>query len=105
MNTPKILAPAGDKNSFLAAIAAGCDAIYCGLKLFSARMEAENFSTEELARLTQLAKSRHIEVYVALNSIIKESELEKVYKILSKLCRFVDFDALIVQDRSSVIPG
>ena len=102
MNTPKILAPAGDKNSFLAAIAAGCDAIYCGLKLFSARMEAENFSTEELARLTQLAKSRHIEVYVALNSIIKESELEKVYKILSKLCRFVDFDALIVQDLAMI---
>ena len=102
MNTPKILAPAGDKNSFLAAIAAGADAIYCGLKLFSARMEAENFSTEELARLTQLAKSRHIEVYVAFNSIIKESELEKVYKILSKLCRFVDFDALIVQDLAMI---
>ncbi len=102
MNTPKILAPAGDKNSFLAAIAAGADAIYCGLKLFSARMEAENFSTEELARLTQLAKSRHIEVYVAFNSIIKESEQEKVTKILSKLCKFVDFDALIVQDLAMI---
>ncbi len=102
MNTPRILAPAGDKNSFLAAIAAGSDAIYCGLKLFSARMEAENFSTEELAGLTQLAKSRGIEVYVAFNSIIKESEQEKVYRILSKLCRFVDFDALIVQDLAMI---
>lgn len=98
MNTPKILAPAGDKNSFLAAIAAGADAIYCGLKIFSARMEADNFSIEELARLTRLAKSRHIDVYIAFNSIIKESEQEKVVKILSKLCKFVDFDALIVQD-------
>ena len=68
MNIPKILAPAGDKNSFLAAIAAGADAIYCGLKIFSARMEADNFSIEELAGLTQLARSRHIEVYVALTS-------------------------------------
>ena len=102
LNTPKILAPAGDKNSFLAAIAAGADAIYCGLKIFSARMEAENFSIEELARLTKLAKSRHIDVYVAFNSIIKESEQEKVSKILSKLCKFVDFDALIIQDLAMI---
>ena len=98
INTPKILAPAGDKNSFLAAIAAGADAIYCGLKIFSARMEAQNFSIEELSGLTKLAKSRHIDVYIAFNSIIKESEQEKVFKILCKLCRFVDFDALIIQD-------
>ena len=98
INNPKILAPAGDKNSFLAAIAAGADAIYCGLKIFSARMEAQNFSIEELTNLAKLAKSRHIDVYIAFNSIIKESEQEKVFKILSKLCRFVDFDALIVQD-------
>ncbi|MCD4674537.1 MAG: U32 family peptidase [Desulfobacula sp.] len=97
-NNPKILAPAGDKNSFLAAIAAGADAIYCGLKIFSARMEAQNFSIEDLAGLTKLAKSKNIQVYIAFNSIIKESEQEKVFKILSKLCRFVDFDALIVQD-------
>ncbi len=95
---PIILAPAGDKNSFLAAIAAGADAIYCGLKIFSARMGADNFGIEELARLTNLAKSKNIDVYVALNSIIKESELEKVDKILTKLCKYVDFDALIVQD-------
>jgi len=102
LNIPKILAPAGDKNSFLAAIAAGADAIYCGLKIFSARMEADNFSIEELARLTRLAKSRHIDVYIAFNSIIKESEQEKVIKILSKLCKFVDFDALIVQDLAMI---
>ena len=98
MTNPKILAPAGDKNSFLAAIAAGADAIYCGLKIFSARMEAKNFSIEELSGLTKLARSRHIDVYIAFNSIIKESEQEKVFKILCKLCRFVDFNALIVQD-------
>ncbi|MCF6247866.1 MAG: U32 family peptidase [Desulfobacula sp.] len=102
MNSPKILAPAGDKNSFLAAIAAGADAIYCGLKIFSARMEAENFSIEELARLTQLAKSKNILVYVAFNSIIKESEQDKVCQIIGKLCKFVDFDALIVQDLAMI---
>jgi U32 family peptidase len=98
LTIPRILAPAGDKKSFLAAIAAGADAIYCGLKIFSARMEADNFSIEELARLTKLAKSRHVDVYIAFNSIIKESELAKVGNILNKLCKFVDFDALIIQD-------
>ncbi len=98
MKSPKILAPAGNKNAFLAAIAAGADAIYCGLKSFSARMEADNFSTEDLFQLCKLAKSRKIDVYIAFNSIIKENELEKVFKILSKLCKYVDFDALIIQD-------
>ena len=95
---PKILAPAGDKTSFLAAVAAGADAIYCGLKVFSARMESDNFSIEELARLTKLARTKNIETYIAFNSIIKESETQKVYNILKKLCEFVDFDAVIIQD-------
>lgn len=102
-HTPRILAPAGDKNTFLAAVAAGADAIYCGLKLFSARMEAANFSIEELARLTQLAKSRQIRIHIAFNTLIKESETEKAFRLLAKLHRYVDFDALIVQD-PAVIP-
>ncbi len=67
---PSILAPAGDTDSFLAAIAAGADAIYCGLKIFSARMEAENFSVEELSRLCDLAHSKKVKVYIALNSLL-----------------------------------
>ncbi len=102
MKLPEILAPAGDKNSFLAAIAAGADSIYCGLKIFSARMEAENFSIEDLAGLTKLARKRDIKVYVAFNSLIKEAELEKVLRILSKLVEYVDPDALIIQDISMI---
>ncbi len=98
MKSPKILAPAGDKNCFLAAIAAGADAIYCGLKIFSARMEAANFSIEELSRLTRLANSKDIEVYLTFNSIVKESELDKVFNILCKLVRYVDLQGLIIQD-------
>ena len=102
LNPPIILAPAGDIHSFLAAIAAGADAIYCGLKNFSARMEAGNFSIEELARLTKLAHSKGIQVYVAFNSIIKESETDKVLRILGKLARYTDADALIIQDTAMV---
>ena len=102
LKLPEILAPAGDKNSFLAALAAGADAVYCGLKIFSARMEAENFSIEDLAGLTKLARKRKVKVYVAFNSLIKETELEKVFRILSKLIKYVDPDALIIQDLSMI---
>jgi len=99
---PIILAPAGDIPSFLAAIAAGADAVYCGLKIFSARMEAGNFTIEELARLTRLAHSKKVQVYVAFNSIIKEPETDKALRILDKLTRYADVDALIVQDTALV---
>ena len=55
---PEILAPAGDTPSFLAALAAGADAVYLGLKHFSARMQAENFGLTELSRLTDLAHAK-----------------------------------------------
>ncbi len=95
---PKILAPAGDQNSFLAAIAAGADAVYCGLKMFSARMEARNFSMEELSRLSALARSRKVELYVALNALVKEHELERTRGIIAKLEKYVRPHALILQD-------
>lgn len=99
---PEILAPAGDQNSFLAAVAAGADAVYCGLKIFSARMEADNFSIEQLSLLSKLAGSKGIKVYVAFNSIIKEGELDKVFNIISKLAAFTEIDALIVQDPAMI---
>ena len=99
---PIILSPAGDTNSFLAAVAAGADAVYCGLKIFSARMEAGNFSIEELSRLTQLAHAKNVQVYIAFNSIIKETEIDKARRILEKLVRYVSADALIIQDPAMV---
>ncbi len=101
-NLPAILAPAGDKTAFLAAVAAGADAIYCGLKMFSARMEAHNFSIEDLSRLGRLARSRQIRVYIAFNTTLKENEQEKAFRILTKLCRHVVFDALIIQDLAMI---
>lgn len=98
----KILAPAGNKASFLAAIAAGADAVYCGLKNFSARMEADNFGTEELAALTKLAHSRGIQVYIALNSVLKPKDVEKTLNLMDKLSRHVNPDALIVADLAMI---
>lgn len=95
---PEILAPAGDTDCFLAALAAGADGIYSGLKNFSARMEAENFGLAELARLTELAHSSSCRVYVALNNMIRQRELGQAYRLICRLARQVHPDGLIIQD-------
>ena len=95
---PEILAPAGDTPSFLAALAAGADAVYLGLKHFSARMQAENFGLAELSRLTDLAHAENARVYVAMNTLLKPSEPAAAYRMIARLARQVAPDGLIVQD-------
>lgn len=102
MQKPEIMAPAGSKASFLAALAAGADAIYCGLKSYSARMEAKNFSIEQLSALTRLAHAHGAKVYVTLNSLLRPGELTHAGRLLDELQRYVKPDALIIQDLALV---
>lgn len=95
---PEILAPAGDTPSFLAALAAGADAVYVGLKHFSARMEAENFGIGELERLTGLAHEEGRRVYVAMNTLLKPGEPGAAWRLVARLARRVQPDGLIIQD-------
>lgn len=95
---PEILAPAGDVPSALAAFAAGADAVYLGLKHFSARMTADNFSTLELSRLVDLAHSEGRKVYVALNTLLKPQDLSSAGRLIKRVCLGAAPDALIVQD-------
>ena len=95
---PLILAPAGNKASFLAAVAAGADAVYCGLKQYSARMAAKNFTFAELASLTELAHRKGIQVFVAFNTAIKPGELSSAGAMLMQLKKEVNPDGVIVQD-------
>ena len=99
---PEILAPAGNRDSFLAAVAAGTDAIYCGLKLFSARMEAKNFTIEELTNLVKLAHKKNVKVFVAVNILLKPEDLIPAGQLLDILQRQVKPDALIIQDLAMV---
>ena len=75
LSRPEILAPAGNRASFLAAVAAKADAIYCGLKLYSARMQAKNFTLEEFAALVHLAHEQGIKVFVTINALLKPDDL------------------------------
>jgi putative protease len=98
LRTPEILAPAGDMQAALAAFAAGADAVYLGLKHFSARMQAENFSTGELGALTDLAHAEGRRIYVAMNSMLKPGDPDAAGRLVARLARDVRPDALIVQD-------
>lgn len=99
---PHILAPAGSRASFLAAIAAGADAIYCGLKVFSARMKAENFSLKDLSLLSRLADNKGIRVYVAINTLLKPSEIPYATYIIKQILEKARVAGLIFSDLSII---
>jgi putative protease len=98
ISPPEILAPAGNKAAFLAALAAEADAVYCGLKLFSARMEAKNFTSEELLPLIDLAHEKGVKVYVTINSLLKPDDLTAAGRMIDDLQRGAKPDALVIQD-------
>lgn len=99
---PEILAPAGDTACFLSALAAGADNIYLGLKQFSARMQAENFGLTELSRLTDLAHENGTRVTVAMNTLVKDNEIDAAARLIRRLETQVGCDGLIVQDLALV---
>lgn len=94
---PELLAPAGNIESFFSAVENGADAVYLGLKKFSARATAANFTLEELATLIPFARKRGVRIYTALNSIIAASEIPELLDTLHALSS-LNPDALIVQD-------
>lgn len=95
---PEILAPAGDTHSFLAALAAGADAVYVGLKHFSARAGADNFSTTELSRMVDLAEREGRKVYIAFNSLVKPDDMASAGRLMLRMARDAKPHALIIQD-------
>lgn len=94
---PELLAPAGSLESFFAAMEKGADAVYAGLKQFSARAKAKNFTNTQLERMVAYAHSLGRKVYVTLNTLVKESELSQLVDTLSAL-EAMQVDAIIIQD-------
>ena len=95
---PELLAPAGDTASFLAALAAGADAVYVGLKHFSARAGADNFSIAELSRMIDLAGREGRRVFIAFNSLVKPDDMGAAGRLMTRMARDARPHALIVQD-------
>lgn len=94
---PEILAPAGGRAQFFAALNAGADAVFLGLKSFNARARAENFTPEDLRELVPLAHDYGMKVLITLNILIKDQELEDLLRTMA-LLEELEVDAIIVQD-------
>lgn len=97
MKKSEILAPVGNKEMLTAAIAAGADAVYIGGNQFSARAYAENFTDEDMEEAISLCHFNGMKVYVTVNTIIKEKEMEDALNYIRFLYE-KDVDAVILQD-------
>ncbi len=96
LQTTELLSPAGDYECFLAAIHAGADAVYLGGS-FSARAYAKNFTVQEILLAIDYAHLYGRKVYLTLNILMKDSELNAVYDQLKPLYE-AGLDGVIVQD-------
>lgn len=92
----ELLAPAKDSATAIEAINCGADAIYMGASKFGARSSAGN-SIDDIKKVVEYAHLFNVKVYVTLNTIIKNEEIDDVEKLIADLYR-INVDALIVQD-------
>lgn len=97
MTRPELLAPAGNQECAIAAIQNGADAVYLGLKQGSARAGADNFTWNELEETLKYAHMRNCRVYLALNTLLTQDELEQATQDALRAAN-AGVDALIVQD-------
>lgn len=97
MKKVELLAPAGNMDSLKAAVMAGCDAVYLGGVLFGARAFAGNFTNEEIVYAINYAHLYGVKVYVTINTIIYDSEVERFLDYVRFLHKN-NVDAVIIQD-------
>ena len=94
----ELLAPAGSYEALEAAFEAGADAVYLGGQKFGARAYADNLDQEQLIRAIDLAHLKGKQLYLTINTLLKNRELEKeLYEYLAPLYE-AGLDAVIVQD-------
>ncbi len=99
----EVLAPAGSFETLQAVIRAGADAVYLGGSRFGARAYADNLNEEELLRAIDYAHIHGREIYLTVNTLLKEQELKE------QLCEYLrpyyeqGLDAVIVQDMGAFV--
>ena len=101
MGKIELLSPVQDYVSLQAAIQGGADAVYFGLKEFSMRKGAKNFSISDLKKVVKICHENKIKAYVAMNTIVYENELTKIKKIIKKL-KEVKIDGIHAWDMAVV---
>ena len=97
MKKIELLAPAGNWESLVAAISAGADAVYLSGKKYGARAFAANFSDLELVEAIKYSHLYDVKVYVTVNTLIYEREMDDFIKYVEFLYKS-GVDAVIIQD-------
>ena len=97
MRKIELLAPAGNIESFNAALRNGADAIYMGVGKYNARTMANNFTIEEYISCIKLAHKLSVKIYLTLNTLVYDNEIKEAISMLLELYKH-GLDAVIVQD-------
>ena len=97
MKRIELLSPAGNMDSLIAAVEAGCDAVYLGGTLFGARAFAGNFNDDEIVKAIKYCHLRGVKVYVTTNILIYEHEVERFINYIEFLHKN-NVDAVLIQD-------
>ncbi len=92
----ELLSPAKDKETALAAIDCGADAVYMGASAFGARRNAPN-SLEDIKEVVEYAHKFWAKVFITVNTILKDEEIEEAFKLIKELDK-IGVDAVIIQD-------
>lgn len=93
----ELLCPAGSKESLIAAINSGADAVYLSGKRFGARAFASNFSNDELKEAIRIGKIYGVKIYVTMNTLVKENEVDDFLNQVEFLYSN-GVDAILMQD-------
>ncbi len=97
MKRIELLAPAGSLNILKVAVDNGADAVYCGVNLYNARINADNLTLEDLREGCAYAHRRSTRVYLTLNTIINDDELSEASELASEAYN-CGVDGILVQD-------
>lgn len=97
----ELLAPAGDWESLRAAIEAGANSIYFGIKKLNMRVKTKNFEFSDIKKVSDLCHKNKIKCYLTLNTIIFDEELKDIEKIIKK-AKECKVDAIICWDLSVI---
>ena len=98
MSKYELLAPVGSFAMLHAAIAAGADAVYFGLKEFNMRDNARNFTLADLKKIKKICNEKKIKRYLTLNTIIYDNEINRIEKIIKKIAKEKLVNAVICWD-------
>ena len=101
MSKAEILAPVGSHEQLLAAVRSKANAVYLGTKNFNARRNADNFDNFNLNEAVKYCHSYGVKVYVTLNTIVFDKELNSLYETVKEIAKS-QADAVIVQDFATV---